>query len=311
MAETEVFHAGETAVQERAGERSVAQRRGPMLADRIAEGGRAFLDSQGHVAVAAEAQDGTLWASLWCGAPGFLRADAHGECVTVDSSIDHTIAADPVRRVVRAGGPLGMLAIDFGTRRRLRVNGTVSRVDTEGLELEVREVFGNCIKYVQRRLRSDDTPESAGEIAKQGTVFDHARREFIARTDTAFVASVHPERGLDVSHRGGHPGFIHVEDQRTVQFPDYPGNSMFQTLGNFEVDQRAGLALIDFERRRVLSLTGTAIAVFGSEDIRSPTGGTGRYWSFTVARWVEFALPSTMTWMLVEPSPFNPPPFHS
>jgi hypothetical protein len=66
---------------------------------------------------------------------------------------------------------------------------------------------------------------------------------------------------------------------------------MYQTLGNVSIDARAGLALIDFDRRRVLSLTGTAAIEFDAEDLRHPTGGTGRYWSFTMERWVEFSLP--------------------
>ena len=42
---------------------------------------------------------------------------------------------------------------------------------------------------------------------------------------------------------------------------------MFQTLGNLTIDPRAGLALIDFARARVLALTGTAVASFGSKRI--------------------------------------------
>ena len=112
--------------------------------------------------------------------------------------------------------------------------------------------------------------------------------------------------GTDVSHRGGHPGFVQVGANRALRIPDYEGNAMYQTLGNFTVDPRAGLALIDFDRRRVLSLTGKTSVEFGAEDIQHPTGGTGRYWSFTVERWVEFSLPSMMTWTLVERSPFIP-----
>jgi hypothetical protein len=179
------------------------------------------------------------------------------------------------------------------------------------LELGVRETFGNCIKYIQRRTRSDDLPGGAVAAEEEGNTLDDARRAFIARTDTLFVASIHPERGLDVSHRGGHPGFVRVEHERMLRIPDYPGNAMYQTLGNFAVDTRAGVALIDFDRRRVLSLTGNAAADFGAEDSRHPTAGTGRYWSFTVERWVEFSLPPTMTWTLVERSPFNPPSSHS
>ncbi len=308
MSERNVYHDGEIAVQERAGERALAERRGAMIGDRLVDGARAFLRLQGAAAVAAAGPDGALWASLWCGAPGFLRSDEAGEHVEVVSALDRTLADDPVGRILRAGAPLGMLAIDFTTRRRLRINGTIVRVDASGLALRVRETFGNCIKYIQRRRRSDaDVPDTGLAFGARGGALDDERRDFITQADTAFVASSHPERGLDVSHRGGHPGFIAIEGERTLRMPDYPGNAMFQTLGNFEVDRRAGLALIDFERRRVLSLTGNAIVVSGAEDFRHTTGGTGRYWSFAVDRWVEYQLPPTMTWTLLERSPFNPP----
>jgi predicted pyridoxine 5'-phosphate oxidase superfamily flavin-nucleotide-binding protein len=307
MTATDVYHAGEITVQERTGERLVAERRGAMIGDRLVEGARAFLSGQGVVAVAAAGPDGALWASMWCGAPGFLRGDEHGERVEVFSALDHTLASDPVRPIIQTNTPLAMLVIDFETRRRLRVNGTVSRMDTTSLELRVREAFGNCMKYIQRRKRSDDPAAAGLERVENGLAFDDVRRDFIAQADTVFVASIHPVRGLDVSHRGGHPGFLRVEDDRTLRIPDYAGNGMFQTLGNFEVDRRAGLAVIDFERRRVLSLTGHAVGDFGAEDPGHPTGGTGRYWSFTAERWVEFPLPAMMRWTLVERSPFNPP----
>lgn len=307
MSHADVYHAGEISVQERAGERSVARRRVAMIEDRLVDGARAFLGAQSVVAVGAAGPDGALWASLWSGAPGFLRSDEHGEHVEIVSALDRTVATDPVRPIIREGAPFGMVVIDFATRRRLRVNGTIRRVDATGLELRVREAFGNCMKYIQRRQRSDDPPGGVIELVENGQTLDDERRAFISRTDTAFVASIHATRGLDVSHRGGDPAFIRVERDGTLRIPDYPGNSMFQTLGNFEVDTRAGFALIDFDRRRVLSLTGNAVTVFGPEDPHHPAGGTGRYWSFTVERWVDVPLPSMMRWTLIERSPFNPP----
>jgi predicted pyridoxine 5'-phosphate oxidase superfamily flavin-nucleotide-binding protein len=280
-----------------------------MIGDRLVDGARDFLGRQGAAAVAAAGPDGALWASLWCGSPGFLRSDEHGGRVGVLSALDRTHAADPVRRIIRTGAPLAFLVIDFATRRRFRINGTIDRSDATGLELQVREAFGNCIKYIQRRQQADDPKGGGVGRVTSGLAFDGERQEFIAQTDTLFVASIHPERGLDVSHRGGQPGFVRVDNDRTLRIPDYPGNSMFQTLGNFEVDSRAGLALIDFERRRVLSLTGIAATGFGAEDPCHPTGGTGRYWSFSVERWMEFPLPSAISWTLIERSPFNPPAF--
>jgi predicted pyridoxine 5'-phosphate oxidase superfamily flavin-nucleotide-binding protein len=307
MRDDDVYHAGEIAVQVRAGERAIAARRGSMVADHLSDGMRAFLQLGDTTAVGALDADGALWASLWCGAPGFLRADATGERIALLASLFRPVAADPIHDAVQVGAPLGMLVIDFITRRRLRINGIVSRADDAAIVVDVRETFGNCSKYIQRRQRTDGAPQDgAATGAAAGQTLDEERRSFIARIDTAFVASVHPERGIDVSHRGGQPGFVRVVGERELRIPDYPGNSMFQTLGNFDVDARAGLALIDFERGVSLSLTGRASSVFGSEDVQQPTGGTGRYWTFTIDRWLEIPLPSTMRWTLLERSPFNP-----
>jgi uncharacterized protein len=303
----DAYHTGEIAVQERVGVRALADRRASMLNDRLIPGARAFLDQQGVAAVAAEAPDGSVWASVWCGVPGFLRSDESGERVALASELDLTAADDVVREIVRAADPLGMVVIDFATRRRLRINGVAGRLDGAGLELRVRETFGNCQKYIQRRQRSDGPTARAAARVAEGRMLDDERRDFVARTDTLFVASIHRQRGLDASHRGGEPGFVRVVNADTLRIPDYEGNSMYQTLGNFEVDARAGLALIDFEQRRLLSLTGVATMQFGADDPRHPTGGTRRYWSFTVRRWVEVSLPPSITWTLVDRSPFNPP----
>jgi len=306
MPNSGVFHDGEIAVQVRAGERAVAERRESMLRDRLNDAAGAFVASQGTVAVGAAAPDGTLWASLWCGAKGFARTNEAGDRLDIRHALGDA-AADPVRSIVSAGEPLGVLVIDLETRRRLRINGVVDRSDAASLEMRIREAFGNCPKYIQKRVRVEGTvAREASAHVEQGSNFDDERRGFIARTDTLFVSSVHPERGVDVSHRGGHPGFVRSVDDRTLRIPDYPGNSMFQTLGNLEVDTRAGIAFIDFERHRALSATGHAVSSFGIEDPAHPTGGTGRYWSFTVDRWIEFSLPLSMTWKLVERSPFNP-----
>lgn len=306
VSHSDVYHVGEIAVQERTGDRAVAERRAGLIGNRLAGAAREFLGRQRVAAVGAAEPDGTLWASLWCGAPGFLGCDEQGERVTVEVRLDPDDAADPVRSNVPAGAPLGMLVIDFATRQRLRVNGTVGREDGCGLELGVREVFGNCIKYIQRRECAENPSRSGDTRVQSGGALDVERLRFIAQADTLFVASIQVERGIDVSHRGGEPGFVCVKDERTLRIPDYAGNGMYQTLGNFELDSRAGVALIDFDRRRVLSMSGCAVGEFSAADPRDSSGGTGRYWSFTVERWMEFPLSSMMTWTLIERSPFNP-----
>jgi ferredoxin-NADP reductase len=61
---------------------------------------------------------------------------------------------------------------------------------------------------------------------------------------------------MDASHRGGQPGFVRVEGERHLVFPDYAGNSHYNTIGNLVMDPRAGLLFVDFERGGLLQLTG-------------------------------------------------------
>jgi hypothetical protein len=144
-------------------------------------------------------------------------------------------------------------------------------------------------------------------ISESGRELDEDRRALVEHADTAFVGSLHPRRGVDASHRGGAPGFIRVVDTTTLRVADYPGNGMFMTLGNFEIDSRASLAVVDFERGRVVSFSGSARLRFEMEDPQHPTGGTGRYWDLTVREWVQEDLP-TARWQLIDRSPFNPSP---
>lgn len=93
-----------------------------------------------------------------------------------------------------------------------------------------------------------------------------------------------------------------------MTLPDYPGNGMFNTLGNLEVDPRAGLTAIDFERGVLVEMTGKArLALDPVREVTHATGGTGRYWTFDVERWRDSPIPPAVRFgPLVEASPYNP-----
>ena len=93
---------------------------------------------------------------------------------------------------------------------------------------------------------------------RRSSALDARTRALVAGADTFFIATWHPGGGADASHRGGRPGFVRVLDDRTLEFPDYPGNNMFNTLGNLVGHPRAGLLFVDFERGDLLQLTGRA-----------------------------------------------------
>ena len=112
--------------------------------------------------------------------------------------------------------------------------------------------------------------------------------------------------GVDASHRGGSPGFIQIVTSTRLRIPDYAGNGMFNTLGNFAVNPRAGLVIPDFERGRTLQLTGRAEILWDAEDHDSETGGTRRYWDFGIERWIQMedGLPGSFEFL--DYSPHNP-----
>ena len=185
------------------------------------------------------------------------------------------------------------------------MNGTVTELTESELRLSVMEVFPNCPKYIQQREVNPQpaTPDPAS--IEQGEGLNDALTAWIAAADTFFVASAHPDGPADVSHRGGKPGFVRLEGG-DLHIPDYPGNSMFGTLGNFAVNPRAGLVFPDFQRSRQLRLTGDVRLDLNAGKAAEETGGTGRWWVFSPRRWIISPLTPSLNLTLTGTSPFNP-----
>src|SRR5262249_49604415 len=163
---------------------------------------------------------GYPWASLWIGPPGFVRSE-HERSVEISRRVHLRSPGDSVLELLHEECEIGMLAIDLQSRRRLRVNGVVASAEKDLLTVAVREPFPNCPKYIQRRdLEIDSDARHVEFASSHGRRISSEMRSLIERIDTLFVASRHPTRGLDVSHRGGDPGFVKVVDERTLCLPD-------------------------------------------------------------------------------------------
>ncbi|GAA4772884.1 pyridoxamine 5'-phosphate oxidase family protein [Actinomycetospora chlora] len=248
------FHEGERAVQERAGTRADAERLGGMLdAPDLTAGVGRFLAERTFAAISARDADGRLWTSPLSGAPGFLRAvDATTLAVNATPP-----AGDPLH-ALPAGQPLGMLAIEFARRRRVRVNGTLTDVTKDGLTVAVEQAYGNCPRFIHPRDLAPSAPASSGDV-RRGPALTTADQDLVTGSDTFLLGTTHPTRGNDASHRGGPAGFVHVTDPRTLWWPDYPGNNMFNSFGNLAVDPEAALLFLDFTTGATLHLSGTAV----------------------------------------------------
>lgn len=300
------FHSGEREIQERTGERELALKHGRMIAKAIPSNAHSFLTQQHYCALGWVSPIGDIWASFITGHPGFAVSNDTGSILSFDLDDASARAADiPPFCGLRLNDKLGVLFIELATRRRLRVNGCVSELSISGLRLAVAEAFPNCPKYIHRR---DAVPRSAvpgDAMIEKGEDLNDALVAWLAATDTLFVASAHHDCLVDVSHRGGRPGFVGLKDD-ALYIPDYPGNSLFSTLGNFMVNPRAGIAIPDFQRNRQLQLTGDVRLDLDAGENTGKTGGTGRWWMFSPRRWIISPLGRSFNWTLVDTSPFNP-----
>lgn len=114
-------------------------------------------------------------------------------------------------------------------------------------------------------------------------------RDFLARIDTAFLATASATGDPYVQHRGGPKGFIRAIDDHTLGFLDLAGNRQYLTVGNLADNDRVCLFLIDYARRQRVKVWGTAKVAPLTDELRAalavPRGRPERAILITVTRW--------------------------
>lgn len=296
-----VYHPGEMKIQELAGVREQAENIAHIVHTSIPQIAREFLLTQRWVIVSSRTVDGHMSCSLLSGAPGFIWApDEH--MVRIDTSLPPD---DPLTGNLRSGGDIGLLAIEFSTRRRMKVKGNIE-LSSGAILILAHQVFAICHKYIQQREVIEDEP-GLPSTSHRAAFLGKEQQEWIQNADTFFIATYHPTIGPNAGYRGGSPGFVHIIDNRTLLFPDYPGNNMYNTLGNLVLDSHAGLLFLDFARGNTLQLEGRAQVISDPEPVAR----------FEQARFlVEFKIheviqidnATALRWRLLSYSSYNPTP---
>lgn len=300
------YHTGELEVQTRAGVPVRTSSVNKSLRPTLPPIAQTFLHNQRMIVLSTIDSEGRVWASVLTGEPGFLKIPDEQ---TVEISATPGLC-DPLSKNLRVGGAVGMIAIEFATRRRMRVNGQVIKAQGE-IVVHTEQVYSNCPKYIQARvLPVENTKEHLSNAAYSPQAVRNAeltseQRTWIGRADTFFIATSHPEGGADASHRGGYPGFVQVESSTRLAFPDYSGNRMFQTLGNISVEPHTGLLFLDFESGDTLQLTGKARVIWDKERVAAFSGAE-RLVEFSIDEVIETKRAMPLHWQLVEYSPSLP-----
>jgi len=271
------FHAGELAAQARAGVQAPgATGIRPFMPDQH----RDFFALLPYLFVATVDEAGWPVATLLTGAPGFV---ASPDPTTLRIAATPR-AGEPGHDQFRAGRPFGALGLDFATRRRNRANGVIETADAGGLRLKVLQSFGNCPQYIQ--TRAVETAPASTVPAEAVAVDAPEVLAQIADADTFFVATVSGSAlngGVDISHRGGLPGFVKLVDGELV-VPDFRGNRFMNTLGNLVEDPRAALLFVAFDTGDLLHLQGRVEIDWDPPAGQAWPEGVQRQWRFRPER---------------------------
>ncbi len=284
---TSPWHDGEVALQRSAG---VAERMADVgrrvIRDFMPDQHREFFAQLPFIVFGSVDAQGDVWATLRANKPGFMHSPDR-RSLAVNLVRD---PGDPAEAGFADGAAVGLLGIELHTRRRNRMNGTIRRQDDTNFTIAVGQSYGNCPQYIQLRqfefTREPDQFRPIETVQHLGAL-DARAKEMITQADTFFVASYveTAERGrqVDVSHRGGKPGFVHLSDDGVLTVPDFAGNLFFNTLGNFSVNPRAGLVFVDFATGDMLQIAGVPEVVLDGPEIAAFQGAE-RFWRVTPTR---------------------------
>ncbi|MEQ8422528.1 MAG: pyridoxamine 5'-phosphate oxidase family protein [Arenibacter algicola] len=301
------FHSGEIEIQKMTGEVAIADSNAIMIKDTIIKGAIKFIEKQSMVIVSSVDKSNQVWTSILVGEPGFAEVpDPNSLSINLDKV--HSDQQDVFYKNIVNGNQIGTLFIELATRRRFRINGTIA-LEGDKINITILEAYPNCPKYIQQRSIQQPDAHRKVEVKKKfGDSLGKDIQNWISSSDTLFVGSISNEGRLDASHRGGKKGFVEVLDDSTLKVPDYQGNSLFNTIGNVAQNNKSGMLFIDFENKRTLQLTGKAEVLFNQNSLvdMEKTGGTGRFWTFTVSEWIITESQHDAHWEFIANSPFNP-----
>lgn len=261
---TKQFHEGELQLQEQTGMRKkidVMARH--MMRDFMPDEHRDFFTGLEYIFLGTVDKSGLPHAAVLPGPRGFVLSP-DPKTLVIQTGDRHGRAAFDA---LEFGQPVGVLGLDLSNRRRNRMHGYISTLDDRSISITVGQSYGNCPKHITIRQISDSSVLSRPRKIIEGPALDAAEMDIVSTSDTFFIASYirdgsdAPYEGVDISHRGGPPGFVSVDSPTQLTIPDYRGNYLFNTLGNLLMNPDAGLLFVDFETGDQLHIHGKATMI--------------------------------------------------
>lgn len=270
------FHSGEHVLQLRAGMRDAVETAGAgSIQNSLGVELQGALKYQRLAFLALASEDGYPICAALAADRGFLDAPAP-DCVELRWA---NVRDRSLEREMTAGCPISlMMMLDLPAGGRLRLNGGVESAQSGVTRIRIAQVFTNGSRFLHdRRVAAREYAAAVTQMQPVREALAPDMEDLLRRADTLIVATRHPalepagKQGLDVSHRGGLPGFVDVPDAKTLLWPEYSGNGFFNTAGNLMLDARCCL-LAMAGSDRALRVRGRAELLWKDPTLKASVG---------------------------------------
>jgi PPOX class probable FMN-dependent enzyme len=124
-------------------------------------------------------------------------------------------------------------------------------------------------------LRTVIKPPNARTFTKITPELDEQAIAFLGRCPFALVSTVSEDGTVEVSPKGDEPGFIRVEDPRTLLLPERTGNNLAFGLTNIINNGRVGMIALVPATGETLRVSGTA-EVYDDADLVASLSSLGK-----------------------------------
>jgi PPOX class probable FMN-dependent enzyme len=123
-----------------------------------------------------------------------------------------------------------------------------------------------------RRVIAEPRPATRSKILD---ALDEQSIDFLKRCPFALVGTTAADGTVDVSPKGDEPGFIRIEDSRTLLIPERIGNNLAFGLSNIIENGRIGMIALVPATGETLRISGTA-EVFDDADLVESLSSLGK-----------------------------------
>ncbi len=121
--------------------------------------------------------------------------------------------------------------------------------------------FTDSVRKMQEDYGTRALYEKFEAKAATRNILTEREKEFIARRDGFYVASVGENGWPYMQFRGGPPGFLKVLEDNVLALADFRGNGQYISAGNFQATGKSVLFLMDYAKRKRLKIWAQAVVL--------------------------------------------------